>query len=109
MVDTINAGTISVVNYQLCAVLGPPGTAAFTLTVAAGNTQYRPDSITLCPWYLNALRQRGILHLTGDLIQRALYYPGDDIDGRPVIDSLVGLDNAMLHEVIPIPFKFYFS
>jgi hypothetical protein len=108
-VDRTHDVHISLEQYQKCVGLLEPKVEAFTtrLILPNSNIQVRPDVITLCPWYLQSLRQNGNLHLSQDVVEQAIDYPGGNI-AEPDIDALTSLDTTMLHEVKPTTFRFYF-
>jgi hypothetical protein len=110
VVDNIKNVHIPIELYQKCADLLEPKLEAFTIRAILpdSNTQVRPDFINLCPWYLQDLKQTGDLHLSQNVVQQAMAYPGGDITD-PDIDALTSLDTTMLHEVIPTTFKLYYS
>ena len=77
------------------------------MTSPNSNVQLRRDVITLCPWYLQSLRQNGNLHLSEELVDEAIGDPGGNI-AEPDIDALTSLDTTMLHEVKRTTFRFCF-
>jgi hypothetical protein len=109
VIDSISTGNIDLEQYKKCDGTVEPRVEAFTARMTLGNSniQYRPDFITLCPWYLQDLRNNGEFHISQNLVQQAIDFPGGDIND-PDIDALTSLDTTMLHEVWIVSFTFLF-